>query len=149
MGLLPNVAALTILSLALYHLYRLYTRISVAKVPGPPSSSFIYGNLPELMQSQAGEVCHDLLPSRSSPDPCYPLQADFKWQSTYGHVIKLKAPLGVRGLEYCPLSLADQCLGGRAIDLRPESSAVHLSDCGVSISEASREKHVRPHSDWS
>lgn len=55
MGILTTIALLS-LTLVLYVLYRWYTRISIAKVQGPPSSSFLYGNLPELMQSQAGEV---------------------------------------------------------------------------------------------
>ncbi|KAK0238250.1 cytochrome P450 [Armillaria nabsnona] len=58
-----------------YSIYKRWTRISISQVPGPESKSFLYGNLPELFQAQAGEV-------------------DFKWQQMYGDVIRIRAPLG-------------------------------------------------------
>ncbi|KAJ8583434.1 cytochrome P450 [Rhizopogon salebrosus TDB-379] len=58
-----------------YRVYRWYTRISLADVPGPKSASFIMGNLKELYQGQAAE-------------------ADFKWQAQYGNVIRFKALFG-------------------------------------------------------
>ncbi|KAJ7651145.1 cytochrome P450 [Roridomyces roridus] len=61
--------------LALYNVYRRWTRISLADIPGPEPSSFLLGCLPELSQSQAAE-------------------ADFKWQARFGHVIRLKGILG-------------------------------------------------------
>ncbi|KAJ7278476.1 cytochrome P450 [Mycena rebaudengoi] len=60
---------------ALYLIYRRWTRISIADVPGPEPESFLLGSLPELLQSQAGE-------------------ADFKWQERFGHVVRLKGILG-------------------------------------------------------
>jgi hypothetical protein len=79
-----------------YRVYRWYTRISLADVPGPKSASFIMGtsmsfllvlslqvpmwvlsgNMKELYQGQAAE-------------------ADFKWQAQYGNVVRFKALFGV------------------------------------------------------
>ena len=79
-----------------YRVYRWYTRISLADVPGPKSASFIMGtsiflslvlslqvpmwllsgNLKELYQGQAAE-------------------ADFKWQAQYGNVVRFKALFSV------------------------------------------------------
>ncbi|KAG7448645.1 cytochrome P450 [Guyanagaster necrorhizus] len=58
-----------------YSFYKRWTRISISHIPGPESKSFLYGNLPELFQAQAGEI-------------------DFKWQQMYGDVIRIRAPLG-------------------------------------------------------
>ncbi|KAJ8585151.1 cytochrome P450, partial [Rhizopogon salebrosus TDB-379] len=58
-----------------YRVYRRYTRISLADVPGPKSASFIMGNTKELYQGQAAE-------------------ADFKWQAQYGNVVRFKALFG-------------------------------------------------------
>ncbi|KAK0192529.1 cytochrome P450 [Armillaria mellea] len=66
---------LTVCLTITYSIYKRWTRISVSQVPGPESKSFLYGNLPVLLQGQAGEV-------------------DFKWQQTYGDVIRIRAPLG-------------------------------------------------------
>jgi hypothetical protein len=77
-----------------YRVYRRYTRISLADVPGPKSASLIMGtsislywfcrllmwllsgNTKELYQGQAAE-------------------ADFKWQAQYGNVVRFKALFGV------------------------------------------------------
>ncbi|KAG0708519.1 cytochrome P450, partial [Suillus ampliporus] len=75
-----------------YRVYRRYTRISLADVPGPDSASFITGmyipscqispltmwpsgNMKELYQGQAAE-------------------ADFKWQARYGNIIRFKSSFG-------------------------------------------------------
>ncbi|KAG1824493.1 cytochrome P450 [Suillus subaureus] len=58
-----------------YGMYRRYTHISLADVPGPKSASFIMGNLKELYQGQAAE-------------------ADFKWQAQYGNVVRFKGSFG-------------------------------------------------------
>ncbi|KAJ8592655.1 cytochrome P450 [Rhizopogon salebrosus TDB-379] len=68
------VAGFTI-SLIIYGVYRRYTRISLADVPGPQSASFIMGNMKELYQGQAAE-------------------ADFKWQAQYGNVVRFKGLFG-------------------------------------------------------
>ncbi|EGO00621.1 hypothetical protein SERLA73DRAFT_178475 [Serpula lacrymans var. lacrymans S7.3] len=58
-----------------YGLYRRYTRVSVADIPGPKSDSFLLGNLRELYQGQAGE-------------------ADFKWQRQFGDLVRIKSAIG-------------------------------------------------------
>ncbi|KAI0669528.1 cytochrome P450 [Trametes maxima] len=58
-----------------YSIYRFLTRPSVAYIPGPESTSFWLGHLPELFQEQAGET-------------------DFKWQEQYGSIVRVKAPFG-------------------------------------------------------
>ncbi|KAG0708534.1 cytochrome P450 [Suillus ampliporus] len=58
-----------------YGVYRRYTRISLADVPGPDSASFIMGNMKELYQGQAAET-------------------DFKWQAQYGNIIRFKSTFG-------------------------------------------------------
>ncbi|KAJ6624608.1 cytochrome P450 [Mycena sp. CBHHK59/15] len=70
--LLASIVVLTI-----YSVYRRWrTRISIADIPGPTAdSSFLLGNMAELIQSEAGE-------------------ADFKWQKQFGHVMRLKGVLG-------------------------------------------------------
>ncbi|KAK0231588.1 cytochrome P450 [Armillaria fumosa] len=67
-------SAFLVLSVA-YALYRRITRISLHDVPGPTSTSFLYGAFYELLSGQAGE-------------------ADFKWQQLYGDVIRVRASLG-------------------------------------------------------
>ncbi|KAK0214030.1 cytochrome P450 [Armillaria fumosa] len=69
-GLLVVVVLTTV-----YFTYKRWSRISISQVPGPASESFLYGNLPELLQAQAGEV-------------------DFKWQAMYGDIFRVRAPLG-------------------------------------------------------
>ncbi|KAJ7691702.1 cytochrome P450 [Mycena rosella] len=63
------------LILIVYTIYRQWTRISVADVPGPEPESFLLGCLPEMLQSQVA-------------------QADFKWQARFGHVVRVKGILG-------------------------------------------------------
>ncbi|PBK95280.1 cytochrome P450 [Armillaria gallica] len=60
---------------AAYLVYNRLKRISIANVPGPQWKSWVYGNLPELLKGQAGEM-------------------DFKWQSQYGDVVRIRAALG-------------------------------------------------------
>jgi hypothetical protein len=76
-----------------YTVYRRYTSISLADVPGPEPASFIMGtsiyfcwvspllmwpsgNTKELYQGQVGD-------------------ADFKWQAQYGNVVRFKGTFGV------------------------------------------------------
>ncbi|KAG1737832.1 cytochrome P450 [Suillus paluster] len=70
-----SVAASFAALVVIYGVYRRYTRISLADVPGPDSTSFIMGNMKELYQGQATE-------------------ADFKWQAQYGNIIRLKGSFG-------------------------------------------------------
>ncbi|KAG1802508.1 uncharacterized protein BJ212DRAFT_1285710, partial [Suillus subaureus] len=58
-----------------YGVYRRYSHISLADVPGPESASFIMGNLKELYQGQAAE-------------------ADLKWQAQYGNIVRFKGSFG-------------------------------------------------------
>ncbi|EEB93192.1 hypothetical protein MPER_08189 [Moniliophthora perniciosa FA553] len=58
-----------------YALYRRFNRISIAHIPGPEPESFIFGNLPELFQSQVGVP-------------------DFKWQSEYGGIARIRGAFG-------------------------------------------------------
>ncbi|KAK0442017.1 cytochrome P450 [Desarmillaria tabescens] len=66
---------LLIILIAIYLLYKWSTRVSISHIPGPESKSFLYGNITELLQVQAGEV-------------------DFKWQRMYGDVVRVRAPFG-------------------------------------------------------
>ncbi|KAK0462505.1 cytochrome P450 [Desarmillaria tabescens] len=61
--------------IAAYVVYKQLERISIATVPGPQWRSWLYGNLPELLNGEAGE-------------------GDFKWQAQYGDIIRVRAPLG-------------------------------------------------------
>ncbi|KAG7441875.1 cytochrome P450 [Guyanagaster necrorhizus] len=72
---LPQLSLAFLVLSVTYALYRRITRISLGDVPGPTSTSFLYGSLPELLSGQAGEV-------------------DFKWQQMYGDVIRVRASLG-------------------------------------------------------
>ncbi|KAJ6623728.1 cytochrome P450 [Mycena sp. CBHHK59/15] len=63
----------------LYNIYRRWTRISVADIPGPESESFLLGNLPELFQGQVGK-------------------ADFKWQERFGDIVRVKGLFGSNSL---------------------------------------------------
>ncbi|KAF8904748.1 cytochrome P450 [Gymnopilus junonius] len=47
----------------------------ISKIPGPPSSSFLFGHLRELLKGQVGEF-------------------QFKWKEQYGNVIRYKGILG-------------------------------------------------------
>ncbi|PBK73360.1 cytochrome P450 [Armillaria solidipes] len=60
---------------AVYLVYKRLRRTSIANVPGPQWKFWVYGNLPELLKGEAGEM-------------------DFKWQSQYGDVVRIRAPLG-------------------------------------------------------
>ncbi|OAX38351.1 cytochrome P450 [Rhizopogon vinicolor AM-OR11-026] len=72
----PVFVAVGFTTLAIvYRVYRRYTGISLADVPGPESPSFFMGNTKELYQGQAAE-------------------ADFKWQAQYGNVVRFKSTLG-------------------------------------------------------
>lgn len=74
--LIIDVLPLLLVALTLvYVLYRRFTRVSISDIPGPESNSFLFGNITELLQAQAGEV-------------------DFKWQKMYGDVVRVRAPLG-------------------------------------------------------
>ncbi|KAF8434320.1 cytochrome P450 [Boletus edulis BED1] len=69
-------AAAGLISLILgYTLFKHFTRPSLSMVRGPPSPSFVFGNLLELFQRPVGE-------------------ADFAWQSQYGNIVRLKSILG-------------------------------------------------------
>ncbi|ESK91018.1 cytochrome p450 [Moniliophthora roreri MCA 2997] len=59
----------------IYALYRHFNRISIAHMPGPEPESFVFGNLPELFQSQAGVP-------------------DLKWQSEYGGIARIRGAFG-------------------------------------------------------
>ncbi|RDB23388.1 hypothetical protein Hypma_009433 [Hypsizygus marmoreus] len=74
MGLLIPFVGLSLL-VAIYEIYKRFTRISIAHIAGPESDSFLLGNLPEFFQSQAAE-------------------ADFKWQAQFGDVVRIKALFG-------------------------------------------------------
>ncbi|KAK0441529.1 cytochrome P450 [Desarmillaria tabescens] len=71
----PSLSLVFLVLSVVYALYHRITRISLRDVPGPTSTSFLYGAFPELVSGQAGE-------------------ADFKWQETYGDVIRVRASLG-------------------------------------------------------
>ncbi|KAK0240864.1 cytochrome P450 [Armillaria nabsnona] len=74
MALQLSLLSFCLLSAA-YLVYKRLKRISIANVPGPQWKSWVYGNLPELFKGQAGEM-------------------DFKWQSQYGDVVRIRAALG-------------------------------------------------------
>lgn len=72
----PIFVATGFVTLAIvYGVYRRYSRISLADIPGPESASFMMGNLKELFQGQATE-------------------ADFKWQAQYGNIVRFKGSFG-------------------------------------------------------
>ncbi|KAF8131874.1 cytochrome P450 [Boletus edulis] len=58
-----------------YALFKRSTRPSLSMIRGPPSPSFVFGNLLELFQRPVGE-------------------ADFSWQSHYGNVVRFKSVFG-------------------------------------------------------
>lgn len=101
----------------LYIIYRSVTRISVSTVPGPESSSFLYGKalcyrftamsltvlqviFQNLCRRQPGRFarvsCHFLLQTLK-----HYFQTDFKWGALYGDVIRVTGPLKVN---YVPSS---------------------------------------------
>ncbi|KAJ7935386.1 cytochrome P450 [Mycena leptocephala] len=75
MHLIILVACLSVFLICCYTTYRHFTRISVAGVRGPESSSWLLGNMPQLFGGQVGE-------------------AEFKWQEIYGGVVRIKASFG-------------------------------------------------------
>ncbi|KAJ7350822.1 cytochrome P450 [Mycena albidolilacea] len=75
MQLILLIVCLFIFLLCCYTTYRRFTRISVAGVRGPETSSWLLGNMPELFGGQVGE-------------------AEFKWQEIYGGVVRIKASFG-------------------------------------------------------
>ncbi|KAK0213325.1 cytochrome P450 [Desarmillaria ectypa] len=74
MALLLILSSFCLLS-ATYLVYKRLKRISIENVPGPQWTSWLYGNLPELLKGEAGEV-------------------DFKWQDQYGDIVRVRAALG-------------------------------------------------------
>ncbi|KAK0434770.1 cytochrome P450 [Armillaria borealis] len=74
MALLLTLLSVCLLSV-LYLVYKRLRRISIANVPGPQWKSWLYGNLPELLKGEAGEM-------------------DFKWQGQYGDIVRVRAALG-------------------------------------------------------
>ncbi|KAK0475531.1 cytochrome P450 [Armillaria novae-zelandiae] len=85
MALQLSVLSFCLLS-AMYLVYKRLKRVSIANVPGPQWKSWVYGNLPELFKCQAGEM-------------------DFKWQSQYGDIVRIRAPFGASDI-----SLVDRLL---------------------------------------
>ncbi|KAJ6488255.1 cytochrome P450 [Mycena vitilis] len=75
MHLILSIVCLFIFLACCYTTYRRFTRISVAGVRGPKSSSWLLGNMPQLFGGQVGE-------------------AEFKWQEIYGGVVRIKASFG-------------------------------------------------------
>ncbi|KAJ6533332.1 cytochrome P450 [Mycena vulgaris] len=75
MGSLPQTVLTLFAALTLYILYRRFTRISLADIPGPKPESWLLGSMAESYQCQAAE-------------------ADFKWQERFGHVVRVKGVLG-------------------------------------------------------
>ncbi|PBK76286.1 cytochrome P450 [Armillaria solidipes] len=86
MALLLTLSSVCLLS-ALYLVYKRLRRISIADVPGPQWKSWLYGNLPELLKGEAGEM-------------------DFKWQGQYGDIVRVRAALGASDslLATCPVA---------------------------------------------
>ncbi|KAF7362971.1 Cytochrome P450 [Mycena venus] len=92
--LVESCSALVVLWIA-YTLYRRWTRISVSDIPGPEPESFLLGKDPLHVKRSSAR--------RARQAPAYPLlpwriksllQADFKWQAQFGHIIRLKGILG-------------------------------------------------------
>ncbi|KAK0452757.1 cytochrome P450 [Desarmillaria tabescens] len=81
--MLVSILALVTFSLACA-VYRRWRRISISDVPGPECKSFLYGNLPEFLGGQAGDM-------RFLFDVVY---TDFEWRDKYGDVFKIRGPLG-------------------------------------------------------
>ncbi|OCH89441.1 cytochrome P450 [Obba rivulosa] len=61
-----------------YVVYRRFTRISLADIPGPDPESFLLGNLPHVFHVQREQVG----------------DVDFDWQRRFGGVARIKAPFG-------------------------------------------------------
>ncbi|KIK60889.1 hypothetical protein GYMLUDRAFT_597826 [Collybiopsis luxurians FD-317 M1] len=75
MDLLTFILLSSVFAVA-YVFYKATRRSVLDKIPGPPSDSFLLGNMADLMQNPAGTT-------------------EFSWQETYGGVVKFKAPLGM------------------------------------------------------
>ncbi|KAK0434781.1 cytochrome P450 [Armillaria borealis] len=108
-----------------YIVYKRFTRISLSHVKGPESSSFLYGNFPELLQSQAGEK-------------------DFEWQKTYGDVIRIHAPLGGERLFITdPKALSYIYQSGYNFIKSPSRSALSRITLGPGLLNVEGEQHRR------
>ncbi|KAJ7461862.1 cytochrome P450 [Mycena galericulata] len=105
--------------------YRRWRRISVADIPGPEPESFLLGNLPESVRSQAGET-------------------DFKWQARFGDIVRIKGILGTdRLLISDPKALHHIYNSGyniRKQDLRSEMTRLLT---GPGLAWANNETHRR------
>ncbi|KAF5375503.1 hypothetical protein D9615_009187 [Tricholomella constricta] len=75
MSFITSFSLFALLGAALYRLYRRLTRISIAHIPGPESSSFVLGNLSQLAQGQAAEV-------------------ELQWQAKFGDIVRIKGLFG-------------------------------------------------------
>ncbi|KAK0196692.1 cytochrome P450 [Armillaria mellea] len=86
MALFLALSSVCLLSAA-YLVYQRPRRISIANIPGPQWKYWLYGNLPELLKGEAGEM-------------------DFKWQDQYGDIVRVRAPLGASCslLATCPVT---------------------------------------------
>ncbi|EIM79122.1 cytochrome P450 [Stereum hirsutum FP-91666 SS1] len=76
---MERIAATAAASFIAFHVLRsVYRRLNgygISDIPGPPSPSFIYGNLLQIFQEQAGTF-------------------DFKWQEQFGGVFRIRGPFG-------------------------------------------------------
>jgi len=129
--------------LIVYRVYHRYTRISLADVPGPESTSFMMGasipfsswlsslllmwpsgNMKEVYQGEAAEV-------------------DFRWQAQYGDVVRFKGPFSVchdthtRGVQL----LISLFIGRSIDDFRPRRLAVHVCKVRLSVSQTGISPH--------
>ncbi|PBK93679.1 cytochrome P450 [Armillaria gallica] len=121
LSLVLSACALTLA----YVLYKRFTRISLSHVKGPESSSFLYGNFPELLQSQAGEK-------------------DFEWQKIYGDVIRIHAPLGGERLFITdPKALSYIYQSGYNFIKSPSRSALSRITLGPGLLNVEGEQHRR------
>ncbi|KAG7451404.1 cytochrome P450 [Guyanagaster necrorhizus] len=62
-------------SIIAHLVYKRWSRISITNIRGPQPHSILYGNFPEMLEGQAGDI-------------------DFKWQEEFGDVVRIKAPFG-------------------------------------------------------
>lgn len=115
-----------LLLLATYLVYKQLRRISIGSVPGPPWKSWLYGNFPELLKGQAGEI-------------------HFKWQAQYGDIVRIRAALGEdRLLVSDPkvLQYIYQTSGYRFIKPRAELRRL-LTGSGILLAEGDAHKRQR------
>jgi hypothetical protein len=123
-----------LLAAVLYQTYRLWNRISIAKVPGPESKSWLYGTqfaccIVLLSWSVNTRQYHGAPPRSGGRGMrlhyrtyCRITQAfgqkDFQWQSTYGNVVRLRGPIGV--IIFCDVpSLSDDLSSSKTISWSP------------------------------